>query len=304
MGNGMYDLRSRVPAQSLMERTVELHPRGFYAPSGEALAWYTVALGEIAVAGILGWLGPEWTVLHSVPVGRNDSDIDHIVIGPAGVFTINTKSHVGKDIWIGGYGLLVSGQKTHYITNAIHEGARAEKLLSAACNLTVPVTPVLVLVNPGKRKVKSAPEGGVRVVADWELLDSLRGRPVFSDQQVEKIVMAAIRPGTWHQHPAAPVDARTLGIQFNAIMARGHQGAVPAPASAVPTPTLRSGAVKPALVSQRPRSAVAHLTTIGRRQRARKSAKNEALAKLLILAGMAWLLLGVVVPAMQAATTP
>jgi hypothetical protein len=34
---------------------------------------------------------PEWTVLHSVPVGTGSTDIDHIAIGPAGVFTLNTK---------------------------------------------------------------------------------------------------------------------------------------------------------------------------------------------------------------------
>ncbi|MBG6212216.1 hypothetical protein RCH23_000129 [Cryobacterium sp. CAN_C3] len=45
---------------------------------------------------MLSKLGPEWTVLHAVPVGSGSSDIDHVVIGPAGVFTINTKNHTGK----------------------------------------------------------------------------------------------------------------------------------------------------------------------------------------------------------------
>lgn len=302
-GTAIYDLRSRLPAQSLMERTLELHPQSFYAPSGDALPWYTGALGEIAVAGILGWLGPEWTVLHSVPVGRDESDIDHVVIGPAGVFTINTKSHVGKDVWIGGYGLLVSGQKTHYITNAIHEGARAEKLLTAVCGLTVPVTPVLVLINPGKRTVKTAPEGGVRVVADWELLDVLRGRPVFSDEQTERIVAAAIRPDTWHQHPAAPVDTRMLVIQFNAIMARGHQGAVAPPAVASLAPEYDPAPATRARKSPQPRPQVKRAPST-KRQRARQAAKTEAIAKLIVFVVAAWVLIGVVVPAMEAATTP
>ena len=29
-------------------------------------------------------LGPEWTVLHAVPVGAKASDIDDVLIGPAG----------------------------------------------------------------------------------------------------------------------------------------------------------------------------------------------------------------------------
>ena len=54
---------------------------------------------------MLAQLGPEWTVLHSVPVGRGKSDIDHIAIGPPGVFTINTKFSPGKDVWVAGRGM-------------------------------------------------------------------------------------------------------------------------------------------------------------------------------------------------------
>jgi hypothetical protein len=228
------DLRERVPAQSLMQRTLELHQPGFHTPSGEALSWYTGALGEIAVAGVLGWLGDEWTVLHSVPVGEGDTDIDHVVIGPPGVFTINTKNHAGQKIWIGGHGLLVSGQKTNYIGLAAAEASRAERLLSDAAGLVVPVSPLIVLVNAGERTVKAAPEGGVRVVADWELIDALRSRRIFSDEQIGRIVRAAIRPETWRRRSTPPVDARRLSIQFNAIVARGLQGATPTPPQPVP----------------------------------------------------------------------
>ncbi len=54
--------------------------------------WNQGAEGELAVASCLARLGPEWTVLHSIPVGNGTSDIDHVVIGPGGVFTINTKT--------------------------------------------------------------------------------------------------------------------------------------------------------------------------------------------------------------------
>ncbi|MGX9900726.1 nuclease-related domain-containing protein [Arthrobacter sp. SA17] len=46
--------------------------------------WYKGALGEIAVGRLLERLGPEWTVLHAVPVGSGASDIDHVLIGPGG----------------------------------------------------------------------------------------------------------------------------------------------------------------------------------------------------------------------------
>jgi hypothetical protein len=148
------NLESRLPAQSLMEQTLLLQ-REHGRVSPEALSWYTGALGEIAVAGLLAWLGPGWTVLHSVPVGRSGTDIDHVVIGQPGVFTLNTKSHVGQPVWVGGHGLLVSGRRTNYIGKAAAEAARAERLLSEASGLTVPVTPVIVFVSPGERTVKA-----------------------------------------------------------------------------------------------------------------------------------------------------
>lgn len=68
--------------------------------SPEDHRWYKGALGEIAVGRLLERLGAEWTVLHAVPVGTGASDIDHILIGPAGVFTLNTKNHTDQAVWV------------------------------------------------------------------------------------------------------------------------------------------------------------------------------------------------------------
>lgn len=297
----MSDLRSRLPAHSLMQRTLELHPPGFHTPSGEALSWYKGALGEIAVAGVLAQLGHEWTVLHSVPVGRASTDIDHVVVGPSGVFTINTKSHPRQDVWIGGHGLLVSGQRTNYIGLAAKEAARAEVLLSKATGLTVPVIPLLVLVNPGKRTVKAEPEGGVRVVADWELLAALQGRAIFSGEQAARIIAAAVRPGTWHENPTPVDDGRAVAIQFNAIIARALQGAPPAPdpvaaPSVVLAPNSRTAGQRQPTASPA-RSSPSPAPR--RRTRKRQAGAGEALAKVLAIGFGIWILYGSVVPALQ-----
>lgn len=68
-------------------------------------------------------------MLHSVPVGTGASDLDHVVIGPAGVFTINTKHHRGQNVWVGAKRILVNGQRTDHLRNAAHEAKRASKLL-------------------------------------------------------------------------------------------------------------------------------------------------------------------------------
>ena len=81
-------------------------------------------------------------MLHSVPVGSGSSDLDHVVIGPAGVFTINTKHHRGQNVWVGGRRILVNGQRTDHLRNANYEAKRASKLLSVAARMLVDVTPI------------------------------------------------------------------------------------------------------------------------------------------------------------------
>jgi Nuclease-related domain len=57
--------------------------------------WRRGAEGEEAVGAILEGLAADgWHVLHDVTFGRGN--IDHIAIGPGGVFTVETKSHGGK----------------------------------------------------------------------------------------------------------------------------------------------------------------------------------------------------------------
>jgi Nuclease-related domain len=51
--------------------------------------------GERLVGGILDSLDESgWLTLHDTTVGRGN--FDHIVIGPGGIFTVETKSHGGK----------------------------------------------------------------------------------------------------------------------------------------------------------------------------------------------------------------
>jgi hypothetical protein len=102
-------------------------------------AWRLGAAGEIRVGVQLDKLtrrDPRWHTLHSVPVGTRGSDIDHVVIGPGGVFTINTKHHPGAEIWVGGDTVLVNGVRQAYVRNSRHEAERAGRLLSRRADST------------------------------------------------------------------------------------------------------------------------------------------------------------------------
>ncbi|HEV2791726.1 MAG TPA: nuclease-related domain-containing protein [Solirubrobacterales bacterium] len=57
--------------------------------------WLRGAEGEEAVGELLDGLAADgWLVIHDVSFGRGN--IDHVVIGPGGVFTVETKSHAGR----------------------------------------------------------------------------------------------------------------------------------------------------------------------------------------------------------------
>jgi hypothetical protein len=52
------------------------------------------AEGERKVGAILEGLGPDWHVLHGVWLGHGD--IDHVLVGPGGAFTIETEANRGR----------------------------------------------------------------------------------------------------------------------------------------------------------------------------------------------------------------
>jgi Nuclease-related domain len=53
------------------------------------------ATGEEQVGSLLDQLaGDEWRVMHDVSLGGH-GNVDHVLVGPAGVFTVETKSHPG-----------------------------------------------------------------------------------------------------------------------------------------------------------------------------------------------------------------
>ena len=167
----------------------------------EERAWRIGADGEEAVAARLRKLGDRWKVLHAIPVGENGSDIDHVVVGPGGVFTINTKHHPNSAVWVGGNTFMVDGQRVPYVRNSRFEARRTSKFLTAALG-GVPVSTTGVIAVMGARKgftVKAQPpDGEVVVITRREVAKWLAKRPeVLTDMQVEALYAVARRSVTW-----------------------------------------------------------------------------------------------------------
>jgi hypothetical protein len=200
-----------VIAQCLVEQ-LKLGPRrriadvlGLSPLADDAVPWFKGALGELTVARELAGLDASagWTVLHAVPVGSRDSDIDHVVIGPAGVFTINSKHHAGQRVSTGRSQVFVSGQAHNYIRNSAFEAERASKLLTEATGLAVTARPVLTFVGAkeiaGKREV-----GGVHILGATGLVRWLSKQPaIWGTDAAATVARAATLPSTWR---AAELD--------------------------------------------------------------------------------------------------
>jgi len=159
--------------------------------SDDSRPWYLGALGELQVAQRLAKLGPGWTVLHSVPIGERGSDIDHVVIGAAGVFTINTKFHEDARIWVGSTRLLVNGQKTDHLRNSRFEAQRVTRALTVITGPPIDTRPVIVLVGIRSITIRERP-ADVAVLRDTELVRWLNRRPTTLDADLRDRLTTAL----------------------------------------------------------------------------------------------------------------
>ena len=166
-------------------------------------AWRVGAAGEEKVGPKLEKLiSLGWRVLHSVPVGAGDSDIDHVLIGPGGVFTINTKSHPGARVWVAAHQIRVNGQPVPYLRNSRFEGQRAARLLTAALGWEVQVTPALVILTGGFEPnvtYKQHP-ADVLLLDAWDLPRVFKRRTgVLDADAVDAVFEVARWEGTWRK---------------------------------------------------------------------------------------------------------
>lgn len=188
-------LKQAAPVRTFVARVFGVHT--------DERAWRIGADGEEKVAARLAKLAkkdPRWKFLHAIPVGENGSDIDHLVIGPGGVFSLNAKHHPGARIWVRDNAFRVNGQQQPYIRNSRHEARRAGRHLTEACGFPVDVTGIVVPVGADDLTIKQQP-ADVVVVNRMALAPWLRRRPhLLEEATVDAIFEAARRSTTWRPH--------------------------------------------------------------------------------------------------------
>jgi Nuclease-related domain len=115
-----------------------------FRPSPDAIAWRRGAAGERRTAALLKPLERHgWAVLHDLAVPGSQANIDHLVIGPGGVFAIDSKQYRGRlrldpsgRLWHGRY-LLAPALRA-----ASWEADQAAKLLPDPGMAVVPIVAV------------------------------------------------------------------------------------------------------------------------------------------------------------------
>jgi hypothetical protein len=146
-----------------------------FRPSLDARAWRRGAVGERRTARLLGPVERQgWAVLHDLAVPGSQANIDHLVIGPGGVFVIDSKQYRGRlqldpsgRLWHGRYPLASILQAVSF------EADQAARVLPNPGVVVLPVVAVHRAQVPWGKVVMD----GVPVVAARRLPSMLRQLP-------------------------------------------------------------------------------------------------------------------------------
>lgn len=151
--------------------------------------------GEQRTAGVLAGLERDgYRVLHSVPLSPR-KDIDHLVIGPTGIWAINTKATT-YDVTAKADGAVYSdGYRQKWIESITRDAAIVGENLSLAARMDVSCQP-LVAVWSTMNVVSSCSS----LTAGEDVLASFTGEGVYPVGWVDVVYNVARRSDTWTAH--------------------------------------------------------------------------------------------------------
>jgi hypothetical protein len=194
------------PAIDAIQRCLELQNQvkplgpvarafGLSPLSDESREWFDAAVGELEVAVTLERLGSGWVVFHAAQGGMEDSRVDHVLIGPGGVFAIVSKAHVGQQVFATGTTLTADDVKQSHLRIAAQVAGNAEAIIEKALGEHIDVTPIVVIAGAHSLTLGSTPPTA-EVLSPLEVGPFLqRQRRVLSDETVAQLVrIAALRP--------------------------------------------------------------------------------------------------------------
>lgn len=166
-----------------------------------AALWEQGAEGEVAVARALEALPEGWVVLHDLAwPGRQRANLDHIAIGPGGVFVVDAKNWTGR-IEVRDQVLVQNGRRRESAVSSVTAAAIAvQEMVSPA-----PCVGVLCFV---RDEPLVASSWNVTVCSTTTLVTTLTTRPPVLGPDDVRRYAEAIRVGT-ATRTARPVSHRS-----------------------------------------------------------------------------------------------
>jgi Nuclease-related domain len=146
-----------------------------FKPSSDAVAWRRGAVGERRTARLLGPLERHgWAVLHDLALPGSRANIDHLLIGPGGVYVIDSKLYRGR-LQLDGCGRLWHGRSPFAPTlRAVDD--QADQAALVLLDPGVVLVPI-VAVHGARVPLGKVVTNGVPVVATRRLPSTLRQLP-------------------------------------------------------------------------------------------------------------------------------
>ncbi len=148
-------------------------------------AWRIGAQGERLTGRVLEKLPRSYRVLHDLPMPRSSANIDHVVVGPTGVFTVETKNYKNAVTIKGGRAYSAGRRLDGVVQQARWQAA------AVADRTGVTVTPIVCVHGAGVRLdgwFQKPVVGGVRFCSGGRLRKTIAGYPVdLDDDTVQQV---------------------------------------------------------------------------------------------------------------------
>ena len=131
-----------------------------------------------------------------------DLDADFVVVGPAGIFLVTTRTRTGARVWVDEDALRVDGRPTDQVRDARRAADRASVRLSAVMGQSVRATPVIAVMNPLSLSFGGDPaQRVVTLPADLVVQWLSECSRTLSDDAVTSLALVVEERTTWGSPP-------------------------------------------------------------------------------------------------------
>jgi hypothetical protein len=149
-----------------------------FLPSDLVSTWLAGARGEEATGRLLDSLAPEgFYAMHDRQMPGGSENIDHLVLGPTGIFVVETKNY-GGGLWL--------GQESIFVGRYNHDAmiAQVKRQVRAIETLITPLhAKPLICLHRARLPKEIVVFQGVKIFGPATLLSILRAGPCETDPQ-------------------------------------------------------------------------------------------------------------------------